>query len=401
VSTAADGTGVYGQANNGYYATGVHARATSGYGIQATGAIAINATSPNLIGVAGTGFYAVVGYGHPFGVIGHGEGDGVGVRGIGNSASTIGVAGDGGASGTGVIGNGGAYGVHGKGPYAVRAEATATGVGVLATGQTGVQAAGSATGVGVLASGQTGVQATGVTQGVVAAGSNFGIAGSGATGILGTGDDVGVYGESPGYAGDFAGNVRISGMIQGASQAFLIDHPADPANKTLAHAGVDAPEVLSIYRGTVTLDGRGRATVRLPGYFRSVSTDYGYQLTAVGSAAPALHVAREIERNSFAIAGGSPGLKVCWVVTAVRSDPWTRAHPFRVERRKRRKDQGRYLHPELYGQPRSAAMNRPPKLEKPRKPRKAPEPATVKPLPKVMRANRPPSPRVARRGAAS
>jgi hypothetical protein len=272
---------------------------------------------------------------------------------------------------------------------------------LLATGQTGIQSNGSAAGVGVAATGQTGVQASGVTQGVVASGANFGVAGTGAYGVQGLGDDVGIYGESLTYAGDFAGNVRISGTLEAPGKAFLIDHPADPARKTLAHSCVEAPEVLTIYRGTVTLDGRGRATVRMPGYFRTINTDFGYQLTAVGAAAPELHVAREIERNSFAIAGGTPGQKVCWVVTSVRSDPWIKAHPFRVERRKRRKDQGKYLHPELYGMPRSAAMNRPAKLDKPRTPRTPPKAVALPRLPKVMRVNKPPSPRAARRTPAA
>jgi hypothetical protein len=306
-----------------------------------------------------------------------------------------------------VIGKGGSYGVHGKSPaYAVRAEAVtdlgAIGqLGVYATGQNGVQADGSSTGVGVLASGATGVQASGVTQGVVASGANFGVAGTGSTGIQGFGTDVGVFGQGQNYAGDFDGNVRVSGALEAPGKFFVIDHPADPANKTLAHSCVEAPEVLNIYRGTVTLDGRGRAIVRMPGYFRSINTDFGYQLTAVGAAAPELHVAREIERNSFAIAGGTAAQKVCWVVTAVRSDPWAKAHPFRAERRKRRKDRGRYLHPELYGQPSAAAMNRPPKVEQPRKPRKAPKSASVATLPRVMHVNKVPSPRAATRATAT
>jgi hypothetical protein len=59
-----------------------------------------------------------------------------------------------------------------------------------------------------------------------------------------------------------------------------------------------------------------------------------YQLTALGGAAPNLHVAEEIE-NRFKIAGGEERMKICWQVTGSRKDPWAAANPFEVEREKR------------------------------------------------------------------
>jgi hypothetical protein len=408
-NTATNGTGVYGVANNGVTAKGVwgrtvnggqnHARAggvygeatgsgtgvsaynaSGGYGVEATGSIAIRGytTGSGFIGVAGeSATYGVVGYG-AYGTIGNGTT--VGVHGYAQSPTATAVAAEGGTTGVRAITSTN-YGVEAKAKYGVRAEGSAT------------------DGIGVDALGLTAIQATGGTQGVVATGANFGLSGTGSTGVLGFGDDIGVYGQGGSFAGDFAGNVRVSDVLEvNGSKAFVIDHPSDPANKTLAHSCVEAPEVMNIYRGAATLDDRGRATVRMPGYFRAINTDFGYQLTPVGAAAPELHVAREIERNSFAIAGGTPGLKVCWVVTAVRSDAWAKAHPFRVERRKRRKDHGTYLHPELYGRPQSEAVNR---AAKPQKAGKPPRLARVPELPRVMRGKKAPSPRSARRARAS
>jgi hypothetical protein len=62
-------------------------------------------------------------------------------------------------------------------------------------------------------------------------------------------------------------------------------------------------------------------------------------------------VAEEVTDNHFRIAGGLPGLKVCWTVTATRNDPWVQAHGAPVEVEKDQTSKGRYLHPELFGQP--------------------------------------------------
>jgi hypothetical protein len=315
---------------------------------------------------AGVGVYGVCNGSHwSMGVYGTStNGDGV----VGFSSSGHGVSAQGGLAG--VRGTGGNYGVRGTGVYGVRGE-------------------GSATGVGVEGTGQTGVSATGTANGVVATGSSYGVHGTGAFGIFGIGE-TGVYGEGTTAAGDFNGHVRVSGDLTVAgTKMFVIDHPQDPANKTLAHACVEAPEALNVYSGTATLDARGRVVIRLPGYVTSLNREYRYQLTPLGGPAPELHIAREVENSRFAIAGGSPGQRVCWIVTGLRDDPWTRKHPMRVERRKRRRDQGTYLNPELYGMPRSASVQRPPKLEKPSKLPKAP---------KLRKALKPPDlPRLRRR----
>ena len=75
-----------------------------------------------------------------------------------------------------------------------------------------------------------------------------------------------------------------------------------------------------MYSGTVTLDPKGRASVRLPRYVRSLNGEYRYQLTAIGVQAPGLYISRRVTAASFGIAGGVPGQEVCWQVTGVRRD---------------------------------------------------------------------------------
>jgi hypothetical protein len=96
-----------------------------------------------------------------------------------------------------------------------------------------------------------------------------------------------------------------------------------------------------------------------------LNKDYRYQLTAVGGAAPELHVAEEIADNRFRIAGGKAGMKVCWQVSGIRSDPLAEANPMVVEEDKPEEERGRYLHPELYGEPEEQRITRglPPRTE--------------------------------------
>ncbi len=167
------------------------------------------------------------------------------------------------------------------------------------------------------------------------------------TSVLGLADPT----NSLARAGSFWGDVMVTGTLQKAGGSFRIDHPLDPANKYLSHSFVESPDMLNIYNGTVTLDEQGEAWVELPEWFEAINKDYRYQLTPIGAPMPELHVAEEIADNRFKIAGGVPGKRVSWQVTGVRDDPWARAHRIPVEEEKEGEERGRYLHPELYGQP--------------------------------------------------
>jgi len=82
-------------------------------------------------------------------------------------------------------------------------------------------------------------------------------------------------------AGDFQGNVRISGHLSKSSGGFKIDHPLDPANKYLYHSFVESPDMKNVYDGVVALDDKGEAVIDLPNWFGALNKDFRYQLTAI------------------------------------------------------------------------------------------------------------------------
>lgn len=233
----------------------------------------------------------------------------------------------------------------------------------------GVALRGQATGragIGVIGEGNYGVFGKGDEYGVAGlsrTGDGVGVFGNGGrsegTGVYGAGGRIGVRGEAPasGWAGYFDGDIRVRGNVAADSVTkgggtFLIDHPLDPTNRYLSHSFVESPEMLNVYSGTVVLGPSGRATVRLPRYFQALNTEHRYQLTAIGAAAPGLHIAREVSHGRFVIGGGPAGLKVSWQVTGVRQDAWALHNPIKVERTKPAKERGTYLAPEAFGLPR-------------------------------------------------
>jgi hypothetical protein len=175
------------------------------------------------------------------------------------------------------------------------------------------------------------------------------------------GDGIDAYpgaGANSGLAGFFSGNIQVTGTIFAGVKDFMIDHPLDPANKYLYHTSVESSEMLNLYAGNAILGAGGEIAVQLPEWFDAENTDFRYQLTAIGVPAPGLYIAREIHDHQFVIAGGQPGMKVSWQVTAVRQDAYAKAHPVEVEVMKPERERGRYIHPELYGQPKELQIER-------------------------------------------
>ena len=174
------------------------------------------------------------------------------------------------------------------------------------------------------------------------------------------GTDVGVFGSAGdlaalgALAGLFDGDVDIGGTVTAGGKAFLIDHPQKPATHYLRHFCAEGPEPNTLYRGTVTLNTQGEAIVELPSYFEALNADFSYHLTCIGDYAP-VYIKQKIQGNRFVIAGGKPGMEVSWLVIARRNDPYWQARPEEhlVEIPKEPDNIGKYLHPELYGAPRS------------------------------------------------
>ena len=160
-----------------------------------------------------------------------------------------------------------------------------------------------------------------------------------------------------GFGASIGGNLSVGGSLSvSGAKNFKIDHPLDPANKYLYHSSIESPDMLNLYSGNATLDSNGEAWVNLPQYFEALNEEFRYQLTALGSPAPGLFIARKVSANRFKIAGGKPAMEVSWQVTGIRHDPYANAHRVKVEEEKPRSEQGSYLHPELYQAPADGSL---------------------------------------------
>jgi hypothetical protein len=180
-------------------------------------------------------------------------------------------------------------------------------------------------------------------------------------GVTGNGAFVGVVGNSDIGGFGLASLTSILALADFTAvgiKAFTIDHPQDPENKYLRHFAIESNEVINMYRGNVILDENGNGEVEMPAYFESINKDFSYQLTAVGAPAPGIYVSQELANGKFKISGGSAGQKISWQVTAERNDAYMQAYPDKAnaEPMKPENRRGRYLRPELYGQPKSKSM---------------------------------------------
>jgi hypothetical protein len=298
------GVGVYGASNSNY---GVFASSSSSYGIYATSGsnnaiYAISTAPADVIFAIATGKKAagVTGWSAYRGLYGYGY-------------STA-------ATGTGVYGDGGTYGV----------EAYGGSGGVYSRSQNGFGVWGDS----VLSTGVEGTAAQSNTIGVFGSNTNHG------------------YGMIASSSGSFAlfsvGNFGATG-----TKSFVIDHPLDPANKTLKHFCAEGAEPLNVYSGNVKTDRDGFATVDLPDWIESVNRDFRYQLTVVDDGDRAefvqVKVVRRIAQHRFTLRTSVGDVDVSWQLTGARDDAWVRAHPATAEEEKSDDQRGKYWSPELYG----------------------------------------------------
>ena len=165
------------------------------------------------------------------------------------------------------------------------------------------------------------------------------------------------YGGSENYAGRFDGTVLNYGSVYiyndlsvYGDEYFGADHPLDPANKYLIHSSIASSERMNFYNGNAVTDASGKVVVKLPDYFEALNTDFRYQLTVVGQQAQ-VWIEKEIQNNRMTISSDKPNVKVSWQVTGIRNDEYAKQHPFTAEQQKEDKNKGKYLRPELFGQP--------------------------------------------------
>ncbi|MGA9527715.1 MAG: DNRLRE domain-containing protein [Terriglobales bacterium] len=185
-------------------------------------------------------------------------------------------------------------------------------------------------------------------------GTNFdgdgGVFTGGSGSSFGDGIEAAPGSDGANYAGNFTGDINVTGRIFAGTKDFKIDHPLDPANKYLVHASVESSEMMDIYTGNVITDGQGEARVQLPDWFEALNTDFRYQLTVIGQFAQAI-VSSEVKNHEFGIRSSVPNVKVSWQITGVRQDAFAKANPMVVEEEKDARLKGFYIHPELYGAP--------------------------------------------------
>ena len=237
------------------------------------------------------------------------------------------------------------------------------GSGLIALGGSGNAAPG---GAGTVSFGGNATNGSGGTGGsfIGGVGATLGNGGDGlfAVGALGVGAGKkggrgivsiaggGANGATSGLAGDFVGDVEISGNLSKGGGSFKIDHPLDPQNKYLYHSFVESPDMKNIYDGTISTDQNGDATVQLPDWFEALNRDFRYQLTVLGVFAQAI-VAEKIKNNQFIIKTSAPNVEVSWQVTGIRKDAYANKHRIAVEVDKPDVERGTYLHPESFNQP--------------------------------------------------
>lgn len=190
----------------------------------------------------------------------------------------------------------------------------------------------------------------------------------------------GIYGQGGGsssqFAGYFNGRVNVDGFlfadyiyapeISKGSGSFLIDHPQDPANKYLYHSFVESPDMMNIYNGNIITDDSGEASIQLPEYFFTLNKDFRYQLTVMEQFAQAIILEKIDNHNQFKIKTDKPNVEVSWQVTGVRQDAWANAHRIVPEVEKEERYKGKYLAPEVFGQPVEMGIRyvKPPMLNK-------------------------------------
>ncbi|MFO0669991.1 MAG: hypothetical protein U0235_10255 [Polyangiaceae bacterium] len=386
VGTTTDASPAVSGTNSGAGSSGrgVFGQSTNGDGVYGTTAAP---TKSAVAGINTGGGYGVYGSasGSGTGTFG-GSASGIGIQ--GTSTSSNGVQGTTSGAASGVYGEGG--NVSGFGLAGRNTTTTGTGAGAGVFGESynanlpGVKGTSAGAGLGVYGSS---AQSTGIrgdsastslfTAGVygwasstsassAAAGVWGGAAGGTSTGVVGyaSGTGAGVWGYSAGgEAGHFAGSVYVSGYLTKAGGGFLIDHPLEPTSRDLLHSFVESPDMKNVYDGVGAANDAGELVVTMPPYVEALHGTFRYQLTAIGAPAPNLHVKSELSGGQFVAAGASPGQRICWQLTGVRKDPWALAEMREVEPQKPARMQGRYRHPEAYGQPGSAGIEPTPPAE--------------------------------------
>ena len=108
--------------------------------------------------------------------------------------------------------------------------------------------------------------------------------------------------------------------------------------------------MLNVYRGTVTTDQEGAATVELPGYVAALNREFSYHLTVVGDFARAV-VSAPLRNGRFEPAHGPAGRDRLLAGPGRPGGSVGRGQPDRGGGGQAGRERNLFLHPELYDQP--------------------------------------------------
>ncbi|MHC4600976.1 MAG: hypothetical protein ACYS47_18445, partial [Planctomycetota bacterium] len=132
---------------------------------------------------------------------------------------------------------------------------------------------------------------------------------------------AGCSGSPTRFAGQFGGNVNISGTLTKTGGSFVQPHPTDPS-KELNYRFFEGPEDAIFERGTARLVN-GTATIDMPEHFRIVAAEEGIrvQLTPLSADSKGLAVVSKSREKIVVkeLLGGSGTYELDYFVTAVRA----------------------------------------------------------------------------------
>jgi hypothetical protein len=122
------------------------------------------------------------------------------------------------------------------------------------------------------------------------------------------------------------GNIKADGdIVATGAKKFVIPHPTEPG-KYLVHAAVEGPEAAVYYRGEAQLK-KGRAEVKLPPYFESLTARQGRTVILTNvDGFDRLAVQRvkgaQVADGRFVVVSENPASTQAfsWEVKAVRAD---------------------------------------------------------------------------------
>lgn len=164
----------------------------------------------------------------------------------------------------------------------------------------------------------------------------------------GSSNSVGIYASGATFAGDFRGNVSVSGILSKGGGSFLIDNPLNPKEENLQHSFVESPEMRNLYYGQAETVN-GRVEITLPEWWQALNgkdkAEYNYQMTPMGKWCN-LYVAEEIENNKFAVGTNDGNCKFSWQVSAIRHDAFAEKNRIPVVTEKEASQKGACIHPE-------------------------------------------------------